>query len=280
MSARPVPPHALHGAGPHKVIAVHGWFADRSAYDPVLPDLDLASFQYAVVDLRGYGEARDVSGAYTTAEGAADVLALADRLGWERFSLIGHSMGGCVAQRALAAAPHRVRRIVGVSPVPASGLPLPPEQWELFTAAAHSAEHRRTILDITTGGRRPSGWLDRMVRRSFERSDAKAFRAWLDSWAVEDFHDRIDGSPVPALAVVGALDPALSAELQRATWMRWYPRAELVELSSCGHYAMDEAPLDLIRAVEDFLRADGQDTARADGQDAARADGRDTGADA
>ncbi|WP_406151594.1 alpha/beta fold hydrolase [Streptomyces sp. NBC_01012] len=259
MTALSVLPHALHGDGPHKVIAVHGWFADRSAYDPVLPDLDAGSFQYAVVDLRGYGEARHADGAYTTAEGAADVLALADRLGWERFSLVGHSMGGSVIQRTLAAAPHRVRRIVGVSPVPASGLPLPPEQWELFAGAAQSPDNRRVILDITTGGRRPAAWLDRMVRRSVECSDAKAFRTWLDSWAGEGFHGTVDGSPVPALAVVGALDPALSADLQRTTWMRWFPRAELVELPSCGHYAMDEAPLDLIRVMEDFLRADTKD---------------------
>ncbi|MFD9422602.1 MULTISPECIES: alpha/beta fold hydrolase [unclassified Streptomyces] len=256
MTALSVLPHVLHGDGPHKVIAVHGWLADRSAYDPLLPDLDFGSFQYAVVDLRGYGEARDADGSYTTAEGADDVIALADRLGWDRFSLIGHSMGGSVIQRTLAAAPQRVRRIVGVSPVPASGLPLPPEQWELFAAAAQNPDNRRAILDTTTGGRRPAGWLDRMVRRSVECSDAKAFRAWLDSWAGEDFHDRIDGSPVPALVVAGALDPALSADLQRATWMRWFPRAELVELPSCGHYAMDEAPLDLIRVMEDFLRAD------------------------
>lgn len=256
MTALSVLPHALYGDGPHKVIAVHGWLADRSAYRPVLPDLDAEAFQYAAVDLRGYGEARDADGAYTTSEGAADVLALADRLGWERFSLIGHSMGGSVIQRTLAAAPHRVRRIVGVSPVPASGLPLPPEQWELFAGAAQNPDNRRIIHDITTGGRRPAAWLDRMVRRSVECSDAKAFRAWLDSWAGEDFHDRIEGSPVPALAVVGALDPALSADVQRATWMRWFPRAELVELPSCGHYAMDEAPLDLIRVMEDFLRAD------------------------
>ncbi|MFF3629637.1 alpha/beta fold hydrolase [Streptomyces sp. NPDC002164] len=263
-------PHELHGDGPHKVIAVHGWLADRSAYAPVLPDLDLGSFQYAVVDLRGYGGARGVDGAYTTAEGAADVLALADRLGWERFSLIGHSMGGSVAQRALAAAPHRVRRLVGVSPVPASGVPFPPDQWELFSGAARAPENRRAILDITTGGRRPAAWLDRMVRRSLERSDEKAFRTWLDSWAREDFHERIEGSSVPALAVVGALDPALSAEVQRATWMRWYSHAELVELPSCGHYAMDEVPLDLIRVVEDFLRDDERDDAGSGVWDGAR----------
>ncbi|MEV0255159.1 alpha/beta hydrolase [Streptomyces sp. NPDC050732] len=250
-------PHTLLGEGPHKVIAVHGWFADRSAYGPVLADLDGAAFQYAVVDLRGYGEARDAVGAYTTGEGAADVLDLADGLGWERFSLIGHSMGGSVAQRVLAAAPHRVRRLVGVSPVPANGLQLPPEQWELFASAAHTPENRRAILDITTGGVRPRAWLDRMVRRSLEVSDAKAFRAWLDSWANDDFHTEVDGSPVAALAVTGALDPALSADLMRRTWLRSYPHGELAELPGAGHYAMDEVPLELIRTVEDFLRAEG-----------------------
>ncbi|MFB6440297.1 alpha/beta fold hydrolase [Streptomyces sp. NPDC056411] len=260
-------PHVRYGTGPHKVVAVHGWFADRSAFDPVLPDLDRDSFEYALVDLRGYGQAQDVPGAYTTAEGAEDVLALADRLGWDRFSLVGHSMGGSVAQRVLAAAPRRVRRLVGISPVPASGLPLPPPQWELFASAAHAPDSRRTILDVTTGGRRPAAWLDRMVRRSLERSKPKAFRAWLDSWAGEGFAAEVEGSAVPALAVTGALDPALTAELARQTWLRWYTRGTLIELPSAGHYAMDEAPLDLIRAVEDFLRADGDDDGGRHGED-------------
>ena len=250
-------PHEVHGDGAHKVFAVHGWFADRAAYAAVLPDLDRSAFTYALVDLRGYGTAKDAVGAFSTAEAAADLVELADRLGWERFSVIGHSMGGAVAQRLLTLAPERLLRIVGVSPVPASGLSLPAEQWELFAGAAHSPANRRAIIDTTTGGRRPAAWLDRMVARSLAHSDAKAFRAWLDSWAVEDFHTEVAGSPVPALAVVGALDPALSAALMRETWLNWYPQGELRELPAAGHYAMDEMPLDLIRTVEDFLRAEG-----------------------
>ncbi|MDX3379934.1 alpha/beta hydrolase [Streptomyces niveiscabiei] len=249
-------PHELHGDGAHKVFAVHGWLADRTAYAPVLPDLDRSAFQYALVDLRGYGAARDAGGAFTTAEAAADLVELADRLGWARFSVVGHSMGGAIGQRLLARAPDRVRRLVGVSPVPASGLDLPPEQWTLFAEADRRPENRRAILDVTTGGARPAAWLDRMVARSLAVSDAKAFRAWLDSWAREDFHADTEGSPVPSLAVTGALDPALSAELMRATWLEWYPNAELYELASAGHYAMDETPLELIRVVEDFLRTD------------------------
>jgi pimeloyl-ACP methyl ester carboxylesterase len=251
-------PHELHGDGAHKVFAVHGWFADRSAYAGVLADLDRSAFTYALVDLRGYGGAKDAVGAYTTAEAALDLVELADRLGWQRFSVVGHSMGGAVGQRLFAIAPHRLRRLVGVSPVPASGLALPPEQWQLFADAAHQPENRRAILDFTTGGRRPAAWLDRMVDRSLACSDQKAFRAWLDSWAGEDFHTQVEGVTVPALAVAGALDPALSADLLRQTWMTWYPRAALHELPAAGHYPMDETPLELIRVVEDFLRADAE----------------------
>ncbi|MEU1594004.1 alpha/beta hydrolase [Streptomyces sp. NPDC005708] len=261
-------PHEVHGDGAHKVFAVHGWFADRAAYAPVLPDLDRETFTYALVDLRGYGAAKDAAGTYGTAEAATDLVGLADRLGWERFSVIGHSMGGAVAQRLLALAPERLRRIVGVSPVPASGMPMPAEQWELFADAAHRPGNRRVIIDVTTGGRAPAAWLDRMVARSLAHSDANAFRTWLDSWAGEDFHTAVAGSTVPALAVAGALDPALTAGLLRETWLRWYPNASLLELPSAGHYAMDEAPLDLLRAVEDFLRADTSTAAPAKKPDA------------
>ncbi|MEZ0092323.1 alpha/beta fold hydrolase [Streptacidiphilus sp. EB129] len=249
-------PHTLLGTGPHHVIAVHGWFGDRGTFARLLPDLDLDAFSYAFVDLRGYGEAKDTFGAYTTREAGADVIALADTLGWERYSLIGHSMGACVVQRALAMAPSRVRRLVGLNPVPAGGFPMTPEQWELFSGAADLPANRRAIIDLTTGGARPAAWLDRMVAESLDRSDAKAFRAWLDSWAREDFHEEIEGSPLPVRVVVGALDPALSAEVMRQTWLRWYPHADLVELPATGHYPMEETPLQLLSAVEEFLRAD------------------------
>jgi hypothetical protein len=58
-----------------------------------------------------------------------------------------------------------------------------------------------------------------------------------------------------ALAVTGALDPAISADCMRQTWLRCYVCGELAELACAGHRAMDETPLQLIRIVEDFLRA-------------------------
>jgi pimeloyl-ACP methyl ester carboxylesterase len=248
-------PHDLCGSGPHRVIALHGWFGDRGAFRRVRPYLNEEAFTYVFPDYRGYGEARDLSGEYTLAEIAGDVIALADRLGWEEFSLLGHSMGGAVMQRVMLDAPGRVRRLVGVSPVPASGVPFDEQGWALFSGAADEPGNRRAIIDLTTGSRLPATWLEEMVAASLANSTVPAFRAYLDAWARTDFHTEVVGDPTPVLVIAGGHDPALSADVMRGTWLEWYPNAELTVFNDAGHYATDETPLALVSAVERFLAA-------------------------
>ena len=61
-------------------------------------------------------------------------------------------MGGMAMQKVYALAPERVRRMVGVSPVPASGVPFDERAWGLFSSAAGSPENRRRIINASTGG--------------------------------------------------------------------------------------------------------------------------------
>lgn len=246
-------PYELQGSGPRHVICLHGWFADRSAFRAIRPYLDGESFTYVFPDIRGYGEAMRITGDFTLDEVARDVLALADHLGWSHFSLIGHSMGGKAAQRVLALAPDRVNALVGVSPVPASGLPFDEQGWALFAGAPDEPSNRRAILDITTGRRLTKTWLDAAVRYSIEHSDIEAYRKYLTDFATVDFHDEIVGKRVPALAIVGEYDPAISADSTRATWLAWYPNATLEVLANAGHYAPDETPIALVTTMERFL---------------------------
>ncbi|SHF66906.1 alpha/beta fold hydrolase [Streptoalloteichus hindustanus] len=245
--------HHLLGEGAHRVIALHGWFGDHRSFAPLWPDLDPDRFTWAFPDYRGYGGNRDLPGEYTLEEIAADVLALADHLGWDRFSLVGHSMGAVAAQRVLAVAPERVRRLVGVNPVPASGVPLDEQGWALFSGAAADPDKRRAIIDFTTGGRLSGRWLDRMVRTSLESSRPEAVAAYLPRWARADFAATIRGSRLPVGVFVGVHDPALTVELMRATWLAHYPDAELCLLAGAGHYPMEETPIGLLSGVEEFL---------------------------
>ncbi|MEV8585769.1 alpha/beta hydrolase [Streptomyces sp. NPDC051180] len=248
-------PYDVHGGGPARAVVLHNWFGDRTSFDPLRAHLDGAAGSYAFVDCRGYGEALDHPGAYTMEEVAADALAVADDLGWDDFSVIGHSMGGKAAQLMLLDAPDRVRSIVGISPVSAAGFPLDGETWELFAGAAEAPANRRAIIDNTTGGRYDDAWLGTLVDRSVGRSNARAFRAYLDSWSRTDFHERVRDNPTPVLLVVGAHDPALGSDAMEATWLRWYPNARLEVLKDAGHYAPEETPEALAEAIEAFLAA-------------------------
>jgi pimeloyl-ACP methyl ester carboxylesterase len=242
------------GGGARKVIVLHGWFGDHTMLAPMQRALDTDAFTFATIAYRGYGVSKAQRGEYTMREIAADTLAVADELGWDRFSAIGHSMGGKVAQRLLADAPGRIERIVALTPVPAAAVPFDEATWALFSGAAASLDNRRAIINISTGGRLDPVWVERMARYSQETSTEEAFGAYVAAWAKEDFHHEIKGSQVRMKVVVGEHDPSLNAEVMRATMLQWFPRAELEVLPNAGHYPIDEAPIAVATNIQAFLR--------------------------
>lgn len=241
------------GSGPVKVLALHGWFGGAGAWGPFVEVIDKRKFTYAFMDCRGYGGAMHLRGSYTIAEIAADAIAVADRLAWERFSLLGHSMGGSAIQHVLADAPSRVRALVAVTPVPASGVAFDENTWRLFSSAAEDPQARRAILDASTGGRLSGHWLAGMVQRSLEQSSQEAFAAYLEAWARTDFSARIAGALQPVKVIVGEHDAGLNEAFMRQTYLRWYPNAELQVMGNSGHYPMDETPIALATSIEEFL---------------------------
>ena len=92
------------------------------------PQLSRLAGQLRVVryDHRGHGGSPVPDGPYSIAELGGDVLELADRLGLERFSFCGLSLGGLVGMWLASEAPERVERLVLCCTAPAFP---PAEQW-------------------------------------------------------------------------------------------------------------------------------------------------------
>ncbi len=243
------------GSGKHKVMVLHGWFGDQTLFDTMENALDLARFTYVLPAYRGYGASKSLQGEYSMAEIAEDVVALADDLGWKTFSLIGHSMGGMAIQRVLVAVPERIDKMVAIAPVPASGMPLDADAQALFGGASETMANRSAIIDFTTGSRLSPVWVNNMTQYSAETSHKEAFHAYLSAWAQTDFHADIVGNPVPIKVIIGANDPAMSADVMRATFLAWYPNAELEIMENAGHYPMNEVPIALTGSMEAFLRS-------------------------
>ena len=244
----------IRGSGEHHVLAVHGWFGSARGWGSLPDYLDGTAFACAFMDLRGYGDRKQDAGQFTMEEAAADALALADELGWDRFSVIGHSMGGKVGHQVLLQAPRRVRRLVGINPVPAAGVPMDDQTWALFDGAAAGPSNRAAIIDFTTGSKLTKTFIDQLVRHSLENSTEEAFGAYLPSWAKSDFsHQVTNDLSIPVKVIVGETDPALSAAVMEQTWLSYFPGAELEILASAGHYPMFEVPVMLATSIENFL---------------------------
>ena len=245
------------GSGDRHVLAVHGWFGSARGWGSLPEFLDRSTYTYAFMDLRGYGGRKQVAGEFTMEEAAADAIALAGELGWDRFSVIGHSMGAKVAHQMLLQAPDRVDKLVGLNPVPANAVPMDEQAWELFSGAPAKAGNRAAIIDFTTGSKLTATFINQVVRHSLENSTEAAFAAYLQAWAKSDFSDKVQaGTATPVKLIVGVNDPAASAEVMEQTWLVFFPEAEMTILPDAGHYPMFESPVSLATSIEEFLRRD------------------------
>ena len=93
------------------VLALHGWLDNAASFDalaPLLPGVRLVA-----LDLPGHGhsDCRPPGVHYHFADFIPDVVAAADALGWDRFALLGHSLGGGIASFVAAALPERIARL-------------------------------------------------------------------------------------------------------------------------------------------------------------------------
>ncbi len=93
---------------------VHGFTGAKEDFGDFLAPLAERGWHVVAPDLRGHGASGkpDDESAYTLATFAGDLFALADSLGWSRFTLLGHSMGGMIAQHMLLGAPDRIEALI------------------------------------------------------------------------------------------------------------------------------------------------------------------------
>ena len=246
--------YAQLGHGPHKVMVMAGWFGVADDWRTALGALDQEAFTFVLFDYRGYGLSKHIDGQYTFEEVAEDVLRLADHLEWERFSLIGHSMGGAAIQRVMLAAPQRIDRMVAVTAVPACSSRMDGARLAMFESAIGERAKREFIINFSTGNRLPAAWISTMAQRSMDMSAGAAFAGYLKEWATVDFSPLVQANPTRLKVIVGEFDPTLTPQVMLATWLSWYPNAQMETMANSGHYPMFETPLALAAAIQEFLQ--------------------------
>jgi len=240
------------GNGPHKVLMLPGLLGDQRAFDAALAYADLDTFQYAVMDYRGFGQSRSLEGLHTVHEASMDATYLAEYLRWDEFSVVGHSVGGLVAQMLALAKPRSVRRVVTIAGAPASGIGRNPARRQLLNAAADSLDARLTLVNAGTGEKLSRAACMHIAAATLAETRPEAFRRLAESAQDTDISAQIKGSSLPLTVIVGASDPRASVQLAQTTTLAWYPNSTLVVIEG-GHYLANEAPALLMTCVERAL---------------------------
>lgn len=97
------------------VVLLHGWPSNWYCWREHFAPLADAGLRPVAIDLRGYGWSEATAHGYRKHELAADVLAVLDAMGIDRFRLVGHDWGGFVAFLLGLEHPDRVDRLVLVN---------------------------------------------------------------------------------------------------------------------------------------------------------------------
>lgn len=209
-----------------------------------------AGVRVIVPDLRGAGDSEPARDGYALERYREDVLAVLDAERVARAVLVGHSMGGQVAQLVAVSAPERVQGLVGVVPVPASGLALPDDVRAFFRSAGGNAEALGRILDMAS----PS--LDRAIRERLVgealRTDPQCVAEAFEAWSAGGFAPRLGALSAPTL-IVASDDGFLPEPLLRERVVQPIRGARLIKLDGAGHYVPNEQPKALSAVLDAFL---------------------------
>ena len=225
-------------------------------------------------DLRGCGRSTQGLGpdGYSFEAAAGDLVILADRLGFERFDLLGFSTGGQIAQRVLLEVPDRVRRTVIASstlwPVGDADFGPWPERDALRAAEARVwSESPLTGPDLVREAalagapasvhdpERLPGYLSLLDRVSWSAEWVPGFKAGaLDSPRPENGPERLRDLGAPLLFLHGREDMSFPASFAEAA-VEFLPNAQAVVLEGAGHMAHVDQAEAWLDALDAFLPA-------------------------
>jgi pimeloyl-ACP methyl ester carboxylesterase len=241
------------GVGP-TLVFLHYWGGSARTWDSVverLPGRDTLA-----VDFRGWGRSRQLTGPYTLEQLADDTHAVIADAGIRDYALIGHSMGGKVAQLVAAARPVGLRSVVLVASAPAeAAAEVTPEYQEALAHAYDSDESVANARDnILTAAALTGSIASRVVADS--RSGAHAACAeWPLHGIAQSIIEYTRAIRTPVLVVAGQHDLVEPVDMLRNHLMPYLSDAAFHTIRHAGHLIPLEAPDELAAAITDFVPA-------------------------
>jgi pimeloyl-ACP methyl ester carboxylesterase len=237
--------------GPTALVFLHYWGGSRRTFAPVIASLTSRS-TVVVYDQRGWGAARDLPGRYGIDQLADDVVDVVRGLEIGRYVLVGHSMGGKVAQLAASRNPEGLAGVVLVAPAP----PRPTVDPDAAQRRSHAYDSRQSISDAlerVLTYRPLAAELREQVITDSLAGNPDALLAWPLHGMTQDITDAAGRIAIPVQVLAGRhdqVDPPASLEenllpLIAGAWM--------TVLDDTGHLSPLEVPEQIANEIDKFV---------------------------
>ncbi len=231
--------------------------SDLGMWDPQLAPLVEAGFRVIRYDHRGHGRSPVPSGPYTLDDLGGDAIALLDRLGVERASVVGLSMGGMVAMWLGQHAPDRVERLVLCCTSAALG---PATMWDDRIEAVLGGGTQAVVDGVierwlTPATRDGLPELTHRLRAMIVATPAAGYVACCAAIRDMDLLAGLGSIAAPTLVIAGDADPSTPPEHGRRI-AEAIPGARLEVVPDVAHLGNLERPYRFAELILAHLRPD------------------------
>lgn len=250
--------YEVSGSG-EPLILIGGLTANAREWSGVSPYLE-AHFTVYRPENRGSGQTTGWAPPFLIEDMADDVAKLISRLGLERPSVVGHSMGGAILQKLCIEHPKRVKAAVIVSSFahfPKAAQLYLENTSALFASGIKAELVLRTIYTRLYGSEFLSeesnilAELNRMLSDPFPQT-ATGYQAQVKAIAAFDTRHDLKKILCPTVIINGSEDVLTPSYLSEALH-RGIAHSKLAFIPDCGHMIPAEKPEQLARAVLDFF---------------------------
>ncbi len=251
---------------PKRIVVLHGFAGAKEDFTEWLDRLAAEGWHAVAYDQRGHGESGHPSGeeAFSLQILEDDLAVVADSLGWDRFVLLGHSMGGMVAQLFALHHPDRLQGLIlmGTSHGPPDGIQaemvalgqeivgdggtpaLLQAQKDFGIAPLETVAHRNLVA------RRPE-YLEFCDRKTLVCSPEMWIAMAGEMLSQPDRLEALEKLVVPTLVLVGSFDDAFLQPCGNLAGA--IPNCDFTVIYGAGHSPQFETPDEWWAAVSGFL---------------------------
>lgn len=259
--------YEIHGSIEPPLLLFAGFGASSGDWVPDVIDAISKSRQIILFDNRGIGHSDNVPPPYSMTQYAADVVGLLDVLKIEKTHVMGHSMGGMIAQYLALDYPERVLSLTLAATGPGGPqtpgvFPPTPDVLAKLTKPP-SDDRGQDIRDrwpiiytpsfISTNRARLEQYLCRKL--DLPETDPTVLEGQaLAMFTTHDTIDRLSEIQCPTLIQTGAEDILVPAENSHLMAER-IPHATLIEYANCAHGFYEESEFEAVADLLAFIQA-------------------------